>query len=204
MSETAPEQPPRSGGNILTRPIGPLPLWAWLVIGTAVILGYSYWKNRQSASNTSNSGASSGTTDTANIPQFVNQVYTNPSPPATTSPTATPQPNQNQKVPNVPTELSATPYDTYAHFGWSALPGTSDYRIKVYTVKGNKQILDTTTKSLNYDLQGLAPGTEYKWQLQDPGTGGSSQWMTFATKPKASSKPAGKTGGGNPPHVGKV
>ncbi len=65
-----------SGSTILTRQMGPLPLWAWMVLGLVGILGISYFKARKGSSS-----AGSNTVPTGSIPQFVNQVYTNPTPP---------------------------------------------------------------------------------------------------------------------------
>jgi hypothetical protein len=76
MSEAAPERPARRE-NVLTRKIGPLPTWGWVAIIGGVIIGYAYYKNRQSSSSTA---AASGT-NASQIPQFVNQTYTTLVPP---------------------------------------------------------------------------------------------------------------------------
>lgn len=73
------------GGNVLSRQMGPMPLWAWMALAFALILGVAYWRARNN-SNTA-AGSSAGTTATNDIPQFVNQVYTNPSPPEEPGPT---------------------------------------------------------------------------------------------------------------------
>jgi hypothetical protein len=91
MSEMAPEQ--QSGGNVFTRKIGPMPLWAWMAIALVIaIVYYLYSKNKaaQSAQNsgTSSTGAASGGVnspggvDASLVPQFVNQNYENSTPPA--------------------------------------------------------------------------------------------------------------------------
>ena len=78
------DAPPRSqnkrtsGGNVFTRKIGPLPMWAWLAIVSAVILGYAWYKNRQSGSSTA---SQSSTANASQVPQFVNQTYTTVQPP---------------------------------------------------------------------------------------------------------------------------
>ena len=75
------DAPPRTSSrreNVFTRKIGPLPMWAWVAIVSAVILGYAYWKNRQSSS----SQAQPATTDASQVPQFVNQTYTTVQPPS--------------------------------------------------------------------------------------------------------------------------
>jgi len=73
MADTA-----SSGGNVFTRHIGPLPMWGWTAIVGAVIIGYAWWKNR----NSSSTSAESATTDASQVPQFVNQTYTNVQPPS--------------------------------------------------------------------------------------------------------------------------
>jgi nucleoid-associated protein YgaU len=82
---SAPPSGARAGGITggLSRKLGPLPMWAWMVIGLAVILGISYWNSRKSA----NTAGAPSTTNTSDIPQFVNQVYTNASPPGQPGPT---------------------------------------------------------------------------------------------------------------------
>jgi hypothetical protein len=92
-----PEQPSSSGGNVFTRKLGPLPMWAWMAIALVLAIAYYLYKKKSAASAASATGASSGTAantpggvDASLVPQFVNQTYTNVSPPAvpiTTSPT---------------------------------------------------------------------------------------------------------------------
>ena len=88
------------GTNPLTKKLGPLPVWAWAALALLLVLGYLYYKNRKnSTSNTTSSGTT--TTSDSQIPQFVNQVYTNGTPPSDgntgpsnpTNPTPTNQPS---------------------------------------------------------------------------------------------------------------
>ena len=60
-----------------TRKIGPLPMYAWLLIVGGVIVGWAWWRNRQQPS--SASGSSAGASQ---VPQFVNQTYTTVQPPS--------------------------------------------------------------------------------------------------------------------------
>lgn len=94
MTAMAPEAPPAavppsrdSGGrgNVLTRKIGPLPTWAWVAIVAAVLLGWAYYRNRNSSA--ASSSTDTGTTDASQVPQFVNQTFTQVSPPAAPAPT---------------------------------------------------------------------------------------------------------------------
>jgi hypothetical protein len=85
VSETAPEAPPRGKKeNVFTRKIGPLPMWAWVGIIGAVILGWSLYKSKTSAASSQTAAA---TTDASQVPQFVNQTYTQPGPPGPVGPT---------------------------------------------------------------------------------------------------------------------
>jgi hypothetical protein len=83
MSEAAPES--SGGGNVFTRKMGPLPLWAWLGLATLVAVGYYMYSKNKSASSTSNpasTGGSAGTVDQSLVPQFVNQTYVENNPPS--------------------------------------------------------------------------------------------------------------------------
>lgn len=85
MSEQAPEAPPRKKENVFTRKIGPLPMWAWVAIVGAIILGWAFFKSKSSASQQQQAD----TTDASQVPQFVNQTYANPGPPGPVGPTGT-------------------------------------------------------------------------------------------------------------------
>jgi hypothetical protein len=76
--EGKPPATPRKEGNFFMRNIGPAPVWAW-VIG-AVILAVIVFLWRRNQQNSAQSAAPSTTSD-SQIPQFVNQVYDNESPP---------------------------------------------------------------------------------------------------------------------------
>jgi hypothetical protein len=79
------------GMSFLKKPIGPLPLWVWLALGVFAALGYYIWAKKSASSTTapqSSTSTGTGTTDSSLIPQFVNQVYTNQSPPETPITTA--------------------------------------------------------------------------------------------------------------------
>jgi hypothetical protein len=96
-AEAPPAAPPspRGGGNVLTRKIGPLPTWAWVAIVSALLIGYAYWRNKQSSSATADTSATG--TDASQVPQFVNQTYTSVTPPAAGAPPpAAPTPGGTQ------------------------------------------------------------------------------------------------------------
>jgi LysM repeat protein len=87
MSETAPERPARGGGNVFTTKLGPLPMWAWAAIASAVLIGWAYYRNKQAASATAANSSAGASTPASDIPQFVNQTYTTVTPPTVTAPT---------------------------------------------------------------------------------------------------------------------
>jgi len=71
-----PDEPsaPRRRENVLTRRLGPLPTWAWVLIAAGLIVAWAWWRNRNTQQ--------PGPTDTSGqVPQFVNQTFTGPEPP---------------------------------------------------------------------------------------------------------------------------
>lgn len=91
MSQPMQEEPPGGdtggGGGPFTRKLGPFPLWVWMGLGLAVVLAYANWSKSKKSAATANQGTlptaqtASGSTPASLIPQFVNQVYENPTPP---------------------------------------------------------------------------------------------------------------------------
>jgi len=81
MSEAAPERARARGGNVFTHKLGPLPMWAWVAIAGAVILGWAYYKNKTSAAASGTAADTTGTS-ASDVPQFVNQTYTTVQAPA--------------------------------------------------------------------------------------------------------------------------
>lgn len=70
----------RSGGNVLTNKVGPLPLWAWAAVGLLFAVLFYLWNKNKS--NKANSGVNTpGGVDASLVPQFVNQDYINITPP---------------------------------------------------------------------------------------------------------------------------
>jgi hypothetical protein len=113
MSETYPESPPRSsvGSGILTRKIGPLPVWAWMGIGLVAALGWYLIQKKKTPASATAQSTTSGTTNSSLIPQFVNQVYTSGSPPAAHNMHGTPKETTppNSTTP-ANTSTSSSPY----------------------------------------------------------------------------------------------
>lgn len=90
MSESAPEHS-SGGGNVFTRKLGPLPMWAWMGIALAIALGYYLIKSKSSSSSSDqSSGDAAGGTDSSLVPEFVNQTYVQGSPPAAPTPKSAP------------------------------------------------------------------------------------------------------------------
>ena len=69
-------QAPARKGNVLTRKIGPLPTWAWVLIGAAIVIGYAVIAGRSKKQEPSPARAGAG-----QVPQFVNQTFVSPEPP---------------------------------------------------------------------------------------------------------------------------
>jgi hypothetical protein len=175
MSEPAPERTPTrarsSGGGAFgpfTQKLGPLPLWAWMGVGLGVALAYYFWKqNKAKASSSTSSGSTSsgsssggtsgGTASSSLIPQFVNQVYNEPSPPSdvtvnnnTTTSTAvtTPPPQTTTQSAQPPSQPQQQPgYPAPSGFGGTKLSGTS--------------------VRLNWNSLDPAPANGYTWQIKD-------------------------------------
>lgn len=101
------------GGNLFTRKLGPLPMWAWMGVGLGAALAYTSWSKNKKAAAAAAAGpptagtlpttqTASGSTPASLIPQFVNQVYNQESPPVTGAPTSAPTTSpqvQRQAVP---------------------------------------------------------------------------------------------------------
>ena len=102
MSQMQPESTaPQGGGNVFTRKIGPMPMWAWMGIALALAIVFYLYKKKTSANssstNSSAGGANSpGGVDASLVPQFVNQVYNQETPPVAPNVTV------NNTVPSQP------------------------------------------------------------------------------------------------------
>lgn len=153
MSESAPER--SGGGSVFTRKVGPLPMWGWgaIVLLLAVFYAmYSKKKSAAAAASTSNSSTvdSPGGVDSSLVPQFVNQVYTQSTPPPapnvtinnTTPPPATGgTPTGKVNLYPAPQGLSTTKVSsTSLKATWSNLtspmPAPQSYTIAVYDKSG--------------------------------------------------------------------
>lgn len=91
-------------GNLFTRKLGPLPMWAWMGVGLGVALAFTSWTKNKKAAAAAAAGpntagvlpttqTASGSTPSSLIPQFVNQVYNQESPPTAGAPSPTPTTN---------------------------------------------------------------------------------------------------------------
>lgn len=188
---------PNSGGlGPFSRKYGPLPLWGWLALATVLaVVWYLYQKgNSQTATTSTPSGTNSNL-----IPQFVNQVSTNVTPPAAGTSPASGTPS------NVPGDPDVTPSNNGAKFSWTAVPGSSKYQVKIFAVGPNdnttgKLVKSETVSGTTASVSGLALDTTYKWQVIDTSTGGQTPLMDFETtgekpvtgKPKTKPKPPPK------------
>lgn len=83
------------GGNMLTRKVGPLATWIWLVIITVLAVGYYLYEKNKSGSSSSTAAADS--VNASQVPDYIVQNYIGSpgggtTPPATTPPPTTPPP----------------------------------------------------------------------------------------------------------------
>lgn len=201
MSEQAPEPAPqRQASNPFLRKIGPLPVWAWMGIGLGVALAYSMWKkNKAAASQSSQASSAAGPATTPSgtpsnlIPQFVNQVYSEVSPPSVTvnnattqtvntPPTATPPP-PTRPQPSQPSYPAPSDFEAWKQSGtsirlhWSPLsefygnPNAS-YTWVVKDASGNTKT--GMTKGTDAYINGLKPHTGYSIGVYATGGNGHS------------------------------
>jgi LysM repeat protein len=115
MSEMQTEQAPPRGG-VLTRRVGPLALWVWLVIITAAGLGYYLWKGKSSSTaagaDTSGTGSETSSSD---VPDYVSQTTINltepaePEQPGSPGNTGTPPPPPPPKGTKPPVKKPTAP-----------------------------------------------------------------------------------------------
>lgn len=88
MADVQGSPAPKQSGNVFLRKMGPLPMWAWMGVALLLAVLYYLYKKNQ-AGPTSPSGTSAaqdvnapGGVDSSLVPQFVNQVYNQETPPA--------------------------------------------------------------------------------------------------------------------------
>jgi hypothetical protein len=166
MSESAPERT-GGGGSFLTRKVGPLPMWGWGAIVLLLAVFYAMYSKKKSAAasaSTSNSSTvdSPGGVDSSLVPQFVNQVYTQGTPPAapnvtvnnTVPPPSSPggtstPPTATQKVNQYPAPQGLTASkvsSTSLKASWnnitSPMPAPASYTVAVY--QGGKVVEQQT------------------------------------------------------------
>lgn len=166
MSESASERT-GGGGSFLTRKVGPLPMWGWGAIVLLLAVFYAMYSKKKSAAasaSTSNSSTvdSPGGVDSSLVPQFVNQVYTQGTPPAapnvtvnntvpppsspggtSTPPTATQKVNQYPAPQGLTTsKVSSTSLKASWNNITSPMPAPASYTVAVY--QGGKVVEQQT------------------------------------------------------------
>lgn len=150
MSESAPETS-GGGGNVFTRKIGPLPMWGWMAIAMLLaVFYYLYHKNQQSAtaSSTAATGAAANTpggVDASLVPQFVNQVYNQETPPT---------------APNVTVNNTVPPATSSATLPAYGAAGTSNQTFQAIT-PAEAQILMSSNNL--YNTAGRAAQRPFIW-----------------------------------------
>ena len=101
MTAPPPEAPAARRENVFTHKIGPLPMWAWLAIIAAALVGWRLYSSRNAATQAQQQGATTTPSTPADqVPQFVNQTYVNTTAPAAQDTgTATPAPVPTNPAP---------------------------------------------------------------------------------------------------------
>lgn len=141
--------------------LGRLPVWAWLVILTAIALGWYLWSRHKNASASPASG-------TAQVPETVNEVQITENPPAAPppSPPVSPPPVHGGGKPPV----SPPPRGPHPP-GWRPPPGPPPHEPPPYhppthhpTHKKVKKAWKPSGKPVRYaapqDMAGMASGDE--------------------------------------------
>lgn len=142
--------------SIFTRKLGPLPYWGWMAIVLLLAVFYGmYSKQKKAASSAASDNSSTvdspGGVDASLVPQFVNQVYTQTTPPPAPNITVnTPPPPTNtgggtatQKVNQYPapgglstSKVSSTSLKASWNNITSPMPSPTSYTVAVYDTKG--------------------------------------------------------------------
>lgn len=192
MSQMQPESTvPQSGGNVFTRKIGPLPMWAWMGIALAIAIVFYLYKKHTSSSDTSQSSAQNssmntpGGVDASLVPQFVNQVYNqetppvapnvtvnstvNNPPPVETSPPSTPTPpsapvsNPKPPAPRAPAPAKKVTYKTI-----TVQPGQT---LQSLAAQYHTTVEDIVSTPGNVYVKGEVPGDKKVGQQLGTGAG---------------------------------
>lgn len=171
---TTPMAPQQGGSdNVFLRKLGPFPTWVWMIFVLLVALLYHlYAKNK--AGNTAENVASPSTVNTPGgvdaslVPQFVNQTYTNTTPPPSdlnvtlSGNPSQPVVNQQEGTPGATvTGISVTPYKNKTDIGFGLIPGNKNgYTVQVID-SNNHYVYNSTVPSNHPVLPALKPG-KYK------------------------------------------
>ncbi len=139
---------PSRNASPLSRRYGPLPAWAWMVLAFVLLLGVAYWRSRNNANTAA--GSSAGTTATNDIPQFVNQVYTNPAPPEEPGPTGPKGPPGPPGKSGTPAPKPKVPVNV-ASFRYTVKKGDTLLSL-------SQKFLGTTNRTLLAHANGLGTG----------------------------------------------
>jgi hypothetical protein len=154
VTAPAPETAPAGRGeNVFTHKIGPLPMWAWVGIAAAVLVGWRLYSSKKAAASTSGTSTTAADSTAANtVPQFVNQTYVSTSAPLGPGPAAgtpvnpspvSPAPSSQPKPTTTiagwayPAPSGLQAYDTAARgtrLSWNAVTGPSGQHPNSYTV----------------------------------------------------------------------
>lgn len=101
MSEPAHAPAPAGKGsapkheNVFTHKLGPLPMWVWVSIAAAILVAWRLYSSKKAAAangtstgaqtSGSSTGGTAGLSNSEDVPQFVNQSYTDVTAPSSTT-----------------------------------------------------------------------------------------------------------------------
>lgn len=150
--------------SLLTRQVGPLKTWVWMLIGLGLALAYALYNQRKHAAATADAGATGTATGSGDIPDdyatgnntvpdFISQNYVNTTVnnniPTQTLPPTAPPPKDTTTPPTTPTTPTPT---TPKHTTYVVKKGDSLSKIaKKYGTTWQKLWTYNTTKGVRPD-----------------------------------------------------
>jgi hypothetical protein len=166
--------------NVFTHKIGPLPMWGWLAIVAAALIGWRLYSNKTNAAAQQQQQGTPTDTSANTVPQFVNQTYVSTSAPigtggqASTPTNPSPVGDQPGSQPKPTTTIAGWHYpaptglktDYVATRGvrlsWNAVTGPAgqhpnNYMVATYNSKG-KLVNEHGTVGGNTSTDEYGPG----------------------------------------------
>lgn len=161
------------GGNVFMRKIGPLPMWGWMGIALLLAFGFYLLEKHKSGATSSQSGQSPNTVNTPGgvdsslVPQFVNQTYTDVTPPASPpasapATTAAPSTSPLNEILQAGHVLNASPGKT--EIGWTIAqksPNATQLKVVVNGPGIKNQTRYIPASATSATIENTQPGHTY-------------------------------------------